>query len=64
MDALMRMMGEATRLEVAAKIPEASADKLRAIMLESAANLMALAEFAAPRWGTLSSVVRQLEKGK
>lgn len=64
MDAIMKMMAEVTRLQTAAKVPGVSADKLREIMLESAANLNDAAERAAPLWGRLVGTVKELEKYK
>jgi hypothetical protein len=64
MDAIFKMMGEASRLERAAKTPDASAAELQEIMLASAKTLMEAAEKAAPLWGELAGTIKALEKGK
>lgn len=63
MNAIYKMLTEAGRLQTGAAIPEASADQLRKIMLETANNLMIEAEHASPLWGALAGAVKDLEKG-
>jgi hypothetical protein len=52
-----------TKLEVGAKAG-LSQERLVALMLEVAADLHAAVEELSPLWGSLTGVIKQLEKGK
>lgn len=64
MHAIMKMMTIAQGLEIAAREDTLSAEQLRGVMRDCAKQLMASAETASPKWGELTGLIRDLEKGK
>jgi len=65
MDAIFKMLSAASKLEMAARSgDETTATTLRKAMREVAAELTSAAEKAAPKWGELTGLIRDLEKGR
>ncbi|MGO4561032.1 hypothetical protein [Rhizobiales bacterium 3FA27D7] len=64
MDAIYKIMTEANRLRSAAATDRFSADELRKFMNEVADRLIDQAQFVAPKWGELTGLIRDLEKGR
>jgi len=63
MNALYKMLTEASRLRTGAATPDMTADHLRKIMEEVATSLEREAAHASSLWGTLAGAVKDLEKG-
>lgn len=64
MDAIYKMLSAASRLEMMARDTDATAVTLRMAMAEIAVELLKCAEKTAPKWGELTGLIKDLEKGK
>lgn len=62
MHAMMKMAMSASRLEMMARQDDVAV--LQSAMREIAAELTIEVERAAPKWGELTGLIRDLEKGK